>query len=400
MSTQQSNLADRLALFESEWLQTIVAKDQSQLPPPLPNQLGGTDLGEGLPSTLEGPGAQLADLYFERLSETANELESQGRGVAQIGLHLERYLGYCRAQLGRLFDALDAKERPLITLAPYLLNCNIPGLAGYQKPAETPRGVADFDFNSTVMRAVEQIFGHRKRPDAPNEASVLSLFCESSLGQARYCGAGPRQITLWALVRPHLARRDEFALLLDKCRDIIDWMGSRGISLSFKLVDAGSLEVQTPEGELEETAPALVREHLYRRTFLLAGMVPLWWIAPSAIQSDSYDRLRKAIMMNQIEGLEFLDIGALSMPTQSELLTEGLRAVRGALHHPFENILRLAMSISRLEGVPFQLPCERLKQSVFAGRYELEHVEQSLIESDLLHRFFESVGERYENRTL
>ena len=80
MSTQQSNLADRLALFDSEWLQTIVAKDQSQLPPPLPNQLGGMNLGEGLPSTLEGSGAQLADLYFERLSE--RESSSHRGGVS------------------------------------------------------------------------------------------------------------------------------------------------------------------------------------------------------------------------------------------------------------------------------------------------------------------------------
>ena len=398
MSTPRSTLADRVALFESEWLQAVVADDYVDLPPPLPNQIGTPQLGEGLPATAEGSGAQMAAAFFEELSQTAAELSAQGRGVAQIGLHLERYLELCRAHLARCFNALDSKERPLVALLPYLLNANLAGLPGYQKAAETPQGIADFDFNATTMRAVEQIFGHRKRPAAPEEPAILSVFCETELGQARRCGDGARRLDLWLLLQPYLLRRDEASLLREKCAALTEWMSGRGFQLHFHLVDSSSLVEERAEGAGPTKEPSLLREHIYRSTFLIAGRAPLWWIAPPAIQSDSYERLQRAIQMSPIEGLELLDLGALAEPPPEELLAEGLNSVQRALQSPFQSLLELMLSLARLEGVPFHLPSERLKQSVFAGRHEIEYTEQRLIESDLLHRFFESTEERYMNR--
>jgi hypothetical protein len=125
--------------------------------------VGAIHLDESVPSSIDrGEGLQLSRYYYQRIESIVRKITETGKLSVQIGNYINHYVRYCRSRLTRVFDVLEPKQRIYFALVPYLLNANAPGLPGYQPSMSGPHGVFDHDGHATIMRAVEQIFGHRQ----------------------------------------------------------------------------------------------------------------------------------------------------------------------------------------------------------------------------------------------
>ena len=122
----------------------------------------------------ETEGKGLARYYFERPERAAKALAEKREGQI-IGQNIAQFLKYSRARLARVFEDLEPKQRTYLALVPYLINANAPAIPGYQPDPSAQYGLFDVDFNATTMRAVEKIFGHRKKFTARRGSSLLSL---------------------------------------------------------------------------------------------------------------------------------------------------------------------------------------------------------------------------------
>jgi adenylate cyclase class 1 len=380
-------------IFQSSWLQALVQFDRTILPPPLPSVPGAVELSHQAPSTIsDSEGYQLAQYYYQRTEQVASSLAEEGKGLTQVANHIKKYTTYCRSRLTRLFDGIDPKERTHFALIPYLLNANAAGIPGYQSSGKTPYGVKNCDFNATIMRAVEQIFGHRKRQNTREEAAIRSIFCETEIGSMSL--RRERTIHLWLILQEGLMNKDESKLIYGKLHELREWLLQRNLDIKFHLVDP--VTGYLPHEEQKSMSFAMLREKLYRDAFYLMGDLPMWWIAPLGIQPDSYTRLTATLDGKKYNDmLSLIDLGCLQAPEPNELLNDGLDDLNKALYNPFHGALQLALSYVRLEGVPFNYLCERLKKNIFEGKLELEHTDLRFGVLDVLNHHFTDGQDRY-----
>ena len=118
-----------------------------------------------------------------------------------------------------------------MALVPYLINANAPAIPGYQPDPSAQYGLFDVDFNATTMRAVEKIFGHRKKFTARRGSSLLSLFFDTDLG-GMSLNANP-EIRFWVITRAGALDGSQGDLLRQKTQAISEWLSSKRTQINF-----------------------------------------------------------------------------------------------------------------------------------------------------------------------
>ena len=413
-------------VFRSDWLRALVRPDQFLLPPPLPSLPGVlSPRGSGVPSVEDdSEGGGLARYYFERSERAATTL-SERRDGQIIGQNIAQFLRFSRGKVARVFDELEPRHRTLFALVPYLLNANAPSIPGYQAEPSALYGLFDVDFNATTMRAVEQIFGHRKKFTARRGSVFLSLFYDTDLGSMS--SDSEPYVRFWAVTRADALNGPSGQLLREKVKLIRDWLNQKGLSASFTLLDFDDYnEVRDQEHTpmLKGMSLDLVREHLFARCGYFAGQIPLWWAAPAGIKPESYLKLVSGIrktserfaqrsgftldsertsrtlqsFVSDRDQLTFIDLGTVVNPEPGALLNCAFEHLTDSLRDPFSGLLTMAMYFARTEGVPFSYVCDRIKKAVTQGEHEVEHTEYHLIGLDVLNHHFRQGKDRFFQR--
>ena len=126
----------------------------------------------------------------------------------------------------------------------------------------------DCDFNATMMKAVEQIFGHRTRHTPRQGAAISSMLCESTIGSLNSM-AIPR-FKIWLVLREGLSQEGGLHLLKAKLDSIEDWLKSRQLLVSFHLIDLEDKSL-TQDELVMSTPMTVLRERLYREAFYFGG---------------------------------------------------------------------------------------------------------------------------------
>ena len=413
-------------LFRSYWLQSLVRPDQFLLPPPLPTLPGIlSPKGDGVPSLeddTEGNG--LARYYFERPERAARALAEKREGQI-IGQNIAQFLKYSRARLARVFEDLEPKQRTYLALVPYLINANAPAIPGYQPDPSAQYGLFDVDFNATTMRAVEKIFGHRKKFTARRGSSLLSLFFDTDLG-GMSLDANP-EIRFWVITRAGALEGSQGDLLRQKTQAISEWLSQKGLKSTFILIDFDDYDEFRDRQHhpfLKSMSLELIREHLFVKSGFFAGQIPLWWAAPAGIKPESYTKLVAGIkktserfaassgvilesdqssrtlqsFISDRDQLTFIDLGTIQDPQPNELLDCAFERLNESLKNPFAGMLSMATYYARFEGVPFSYLCDRIKKAVCQGEHEVEQTEFNLIGLDVLNHHFRQSKDRFFQR--
>jgi adenylate cyclase len=427
MSTNQSSISAGEAVFRSEWLRALIRAEQFTLPPPLPSLPGAITVSEHAASSIDrGEGFQLSRYYFQRIEKSAEQLANRREGQI-IGVNINHYLRYSRSRLTRIFDVLEPRQRTYFALIPYLLNANAPGIPGYQANQRVAHGIYDCDFNPTVMRAVEQTFGHRQKHSSRQNPAITTMFCETSLGTMSQNETA--RFDLWLILRAGLSQQEAQVMLESKLSDVKDWLGNKNIQVEFHLIDFDGME-ENPTDAYKSTyrvnglSQSILRERLYRDCIFLCGQIPLWWAAPAGIKKENYGKLVNGVrktadklaqsagwVVDTKEGrtlqcflndkgdyLSLVNLGFLADPSHQELINFAFEQLTQSLFNPFEGCIHMALSYARIEGVPFSYVCDRLKKSVSSGEYELEHTDLRFIYIDVLNHQFREGKDRYFQR--
>lgn len=413
-------------LFQSYWLQSLIRPDQYMLPPPLPTLPGVlSPKGDGVPSNEDdNEGNGLSRYYFERPERAAIALAEKREGQI-IGQNIGQFLKFSRGKLGRVFQDLEPKQRSYLALVPYLLNANAPAIPGYQPDPSAQYGLFDVDFNATTMRAVEQIFGHRKKFTARRGASLLSLFFDTELGTMS--GSPNQEIRFWVITKANALQGTQGELLRQKTQVISEWLTQKGLDATFILIDFDDYdELRDREGHpfLKSMSLELIREHLFAKCGFFAGQIPLWWAAPAGIKPESYTKLVSGIkktserfaqssgiildsdqpsrtlqsFVSDRDQLTFVDLGTIIDPSPSDLLDCAFERLNESLKNPFAGMLSMAIYYARSEGVPFSYVCDRIKKAITQGEHEVEQTEFNLIGLDVLNHHFRQSKDRFFQR--
>ena len=396
------------------------------LPPPLPSLPGVlSPRGDGVPSSEdETEGKGLARYYFERPERAARALAEKREGQI-IGQNIGHFLQFSRSKISRIFESLEPKQRSYLALVPYLLNANAPAVPGYQPDPSAQYGIFDVDFNATTMRAVEQIFGHRKKFTARRGASILGLFIDTELGTMM---ASPdSHLNFWIITKEGALEGPSGDLLRQKAQVISEWLSNKGLKSSFTLIDFDDydeLRDREHHPSLKAMSLELIREHLFAKCTYYAGQIPLWWAAPAGIKPDSYLKLVSGIrktserfaqssgvilesnkssrtlqsFVSDRDQLTFIDLGTVTDPEPSALLDYSFERLNESLKSPFKGLLSMATYYARMEGIPFSYVCDRIKKAVTQGEHEVEQVEFSLIGLDVLNHHFRQSKDRFFQR--
>ena len=396
------------------------------LPPPLPSLPGVlSPKGDGVPSVEdETEGNGLSRYYFERPERAALALAEKREGQI-IGQNIAQFLKFSRGKLGRVFEDLEPKQRTYLALVPYLLNANAPAIPGYQPDPAAQYGLFDIDFNATTMRAVEQIFGHRKKFTARRGATILSLFYDTELGTMMTSPSD--HIRFWLITKAGSLQGAQGQLLRQKLEVISEWLNNKGLKTTFNLIDFDDydeLRDREYHPSLSSMSIELVREHLFARCGFYAGQLPLWWAAPAGIKPESYTKLVSGIrktserfaqssgailesdqssrtlqsFISDRDQLTFIDLGTVSDPEPGALLNCAFERLNESLKSPFAGMLSMATYYARTEGVPFSYVCDRIKKAVSQGEHEVEQTEFSLIGLDVLNHHFRQSKDRFFQR--
>lgn len=396
-------------LFRSEWLRSLVSPEQFTLPPPLPSPVGAIHLDESVPSSIDrGEGLQLSRYYYQRIESIVRKITETGKLSVQIGNYINHYVRYCRSRLTRVFDVLEPKQRIYFALVPYLLNANAPGLPGYQPSMSGPHGVFDHDGHATIMRAVEQIFGHRQQHSSRQGSAIDSIFFESPLGSMSQVQTP--QFTFWLIMKEGILDGNHGNQLRGKINDIQDWLNSKGgLQVQFYMIDYENFEHsrqnQPPHSVLGSMSKSIFRERIYRESIYLMGKMPLWWLTHPESKAEHYNKLVSAFNQQdqgRMGGLSFLsliDLGFLdSKIDKSELINYTFEQLTQSLFNPFEGVMQMAFNYARLNQVPFDYLCKWFKKSIFRGDYELEYTDMRFLLLTILNYHFSKGTDRYDQR--
>jgi adenylate cyclase class 1 len=340
------------------------------LPTPPPDALAPLALPAEADDPLRRDGA--AEAWFREAEESAQRLGAADERYRDlfdvVRRNLLRYLAFSRRRLADLLSALGDRERQTFIALPFLLHVNDPGVPGYVSGA--PHGVQPFEAHPALRRAVALLFGEGAWPTSgqrtrPVIRSVLAVGDAGTL-------AGPADAPLEVCVVVDEAALDAAAraLLRRKLDAVAAWAQQRGVAVRLTPLDAARVRfndfapVGAP-GPADGPPARLLKESLYRTALVLAGQVPLWWVAPVGVTSAEYRRLAEVVGPAGDRALGFVDLGVIGTLMRGELLRAVLLGLAQARLDPFGGLLQLAVLARYLDEDPPRLLCDLLKRRVF-----------------------------------
>lgn len=270
----------------------------------------------------------------------------------------DAYLKWNQQQIDHLSAELGDEKAALIRLLPLLLHINNRFLPGYIS-MDTPRGTKSYKPDTDTINTARQLndkFRYNAE-DTIDTYVIDALYFQSSLLQ--------KKLQCWVFRKDDLSDI-QVGLLQNKLHKLTDWYQSRQLTIKFNFVDLETFR-QSPE-YLNQAHSGLWLDYFYSESIRLAGKYPLWWMVPTARETD-YDAYRQYVRDRRyIEG-EYLDLGNASDYRVTDLLSYAISLVQQVKKEPelcLFNLLLVAQKAAALpqrDGVAM-----RIKQTFYQGK--------------------------------
>ncbi len=280
-----------------------------------------------------------------------------------------RYLAYRRA---RIDEQTDPRVGEALSLLPFLLHVNRPGLPGYVDDPGCPAGIADYAPSAAVLALARRLF-----PEARvRRAGVLrpAVDVVAVMGSAGTVGfTRGSDLDVWVCHAP-LARAG-LAVYREKVRAVEAWANDHaGVEVHLFLQATERIrDDDFGETDVEGCGSAmgsLLKEEFYRTAVHLAGKLPAWWVLPPDLSPDEY---RAAVASCRrdvgVDADGYVDLGGVARVPLGELFGAAIWQIVKGWKSPFKAALKMGMLERAVRGARRDEPplCEAVKRAVFEG---------------------------------
>ena len=320
---------------------------------------------------------------------------------AEVEAIKKRFLQLNRERLKRAGDCMRATQRDFLDFLPLLFHINHPRLPGYSA-VEAPSGICDYTPTERALAGANRYvsrFEYKKRAMARYE--LLSMFLMGSSGTVAY--SKKSDFDIWLCYQPGLSA-EQLVLLQNKAAAIEHWAEGQELEVHFFLMNAESFKQGTIVDLSSESSGTaqyyLLLEEFYRTSLLLAGRYPAWWLVPvEQERAGHYDAYLHDLYSRRIvnEG-ECVDFGGIPTIPAEEFFGAALWQLFKGIDSPYKSVLKLLlMEVYASQYPDIELLCQRFKESIYAGEFDLDRLDPYLM---LYRRLEEYLLQRDEHERL
>ncbi len=291
----------------------------------------------------------------------------------------KRYLAYNQHRKG-IFTELALKEsEAILYLLPWMLNENHPRIPGYVPHLTRPIGVCNLDHDPEIRKR-EAAFcflfrvdkARRKVKFKPDAWTIEGVYTIGSVGTVTQTSCSDCDI--WVCVDGKRFGKEGMEQLQQKVNLIKDWLDANiRMPVYFFLCDVDDVRrghFGDVSGEsCGSTQRNVLKEEFYRTSILVAGKIPLWWLAFDPGGDVDYQQLAEDYRRDAFGDYDCIDLGNLERVEREEYFGAALWQFNKALTHPLKSITKMLLLQMFLTYPPGRLLCHQFRREVM-GRAE------------------------------
>lgn len=266
---------------------------------------------------------------------------------------IKRYQSYNRSRKIRAVRFQPETATILFKVLPFLLHCNYPDLPGFVDHPKCPYGIHRFSpdkildpdlFNHYFPDSTAR--NHKTSPPYSISPCIHSLKTIGSIGTIAQ--SAKSDCDYWVSVRRQETGEDGFQLLQEKCRLIEQWAMEHGVEAYFFLMDIDQTRKNDFDSAVEDESAGsalklLLKDELFRSHILVAGKMLLWWLIPSELTEEQYQKyVEDLIFKKHLNPDNFVDLGYIADIPKAEIFGACLWQMNKALDSPFKSLIKFA----------------------------------------------------------
>ena len=322
--------------------------------------------------------------------------------VLDIGQILKNkiiFLNYNRLRCQYAYD-MDAEKASLVfEIIPVLLSINEVDLPGYVSGGDSGCGVYAVGSSYQLSQVIRDYFPETRHRNIPFQNYLVkrpvieSLFLLGSVGTVAQTAQS--DFDYWVCVDKRRSSRRSIQALEEKTAQIAYWcQSSFGMDVHFFILDLQQIR-QNDFGKVDEESSGssqkkFLKEECYRTMLLVSGKIPYWWVVPSGMDVESYEKTwRHFAWKAPMDAVDFLDLGFLEGVSRSEFLGNALWQLSKGIKDPFKALIKMAMmEVYLSEEYQGGLLCEALKERVLGGCRFLKDMDPYLLMVETVLDFY------------
>ncbi len=288
------------------------------------------------------------------------------------------FLNYNRLRCQYAYDMDPEKASVVFEIIPVLLSINEVDLPGYVSGGDSGCGVYAVGSSYQLSQVISDYFPETRRRTIPFQSYLIkrplieSLFLLGSVGTVAQTAQS--DFDYWVCVDKRRCTRRSIQALEEKTAQIAYWcQSSFGMDVHFFILDLKQVR-RNDFGKVDEESSGssqkkFLKEECYRTMLLVSGKIPYWWVVPSGVDRESYNRTWKSFLRKApMDAVDFVDLGYLEGVSRSEFLGNALWQLSKGIKDPFKALIKMAMMELYLsDEYDGSLLCEVLKDRVLGG---------------------------------
>lgn len=303
-------------------------------------------------------------------------------------------------QRRRYAYALNADKASIaFEVIPVLLSVNEPDLPGHVPEGETSCGIYNIGAARDLKTLIQAYFPETKKRRIRYQKYLVkrpiidTLFVMGSVGTVAQTEKS--DYDYWVCVDSSLFDQDSIQNLREKTEKIAYWCEHKfHMEVHFFVSELNRVR-NNDFGSVDEESTGssqkrFLKEECYRTMLLVAGKIPLWWVLPSGIGQEDYDKYQGWLGSEaSYDFNDFVDLGFLGDLSREEFLGTALWHLSKGIKDPFKALLKMAMMEWYLsDDFEGKLLCDILKRRVHSGCKNLADVDPYLLMVEKILDFY------------
>lgn len=309
-----------------------------------------------------------------------------------------KYLEYNRIKYQRFQNLLPNNTvKRIINSIPYLLSVNRKKLPGYVD-GDVPLGIANYFVDENTKKFIRAKFPgaytdiHYKNP------SIEMLAVMGSVGTIAYNKKS--DFDYWVCVKRENFTNDGYKNFQKKVEAVQKWASLElKVPVHLFINDIRRIRENVFAEDEDEafgtTIGAVLKDEFLRSSIIVAGKIPFWWVLPSSVKDEGYEKFLKNLPREKAEN-EYIDLGNIYEISKENFLGAALFQIIKSLGNPFKSIIKLGVLEKYLygsEGSP--ILSHKVKINILKGSLNNDVIDSYLFMFQEVYDYYKSaIGDK------
>jgi len=270
-------------------------------------------------------------------------------------------------RIDRALSAMTPASQQVYSLLPTLLHSHHPLMPGYIH-GNVPYGICLYSPDEVQKQYIDELADKWSSPLGQLMESQLPITGVYSMGSTSSIGQNRQSdLDIWVCHQSWLDN-EERNRLQEKCTLLEQWAASKGVEVSFFLIDENRFR-HNESGNLEgedcgSTQHILLLDEFYRSAVRMAGKRILWNMVPGEEEAHYDEYVLSLYAQGALTPNEWLDLGGLGTLSAEEYFGASLWQLYKSIDSPYKAVLKTLL----LEAYSWEYPNTQLLAMDFKQR--------------------------------